>query len=70
MNLQEVVQTLIDGGLSEADIAKQIRVSQPTVHRIKHGADPAYTTGKRLEALHHKIKNSEVVTRTEHPAEN
>lgn len=51
MNLQEVVQTLIESGLSEADIAKQIGVSQPTVHRIKHGVDPAYTTGKRLEEL-------------------
>lgn len=49
MNLQEVVQNLIDSGLSETEIARRIRVSQPTVNRIKSGTDPAYTTGKRLE---------------------
>lgn len=51
MNLQEVVKTLIESGFSEAEIARRVGVSQPTVHRIKSGTDPAYTTGKRLEQL-------------------
>lgn len=55
MTLQNLVQTLIDSGLSEAEIARRIGVSQPTVNRIKGGTDPAYTTGKRLEALHRNL---------------
>ena len=55
MNLQEVLQTLIASGLSETEIAQRIGVSQPTVNRIKNGADPAYRTGKKLEQLHRAV---------------
>jgi predicted transcriptional regulator len=70
MNLQELVQTLIDGGLSETEIAKRIGVSQPTINRIKSGTDPAYTTGKRLEELCHRMNSRKVVITAEHVTEN
>lgn len=63
MNLQEVVQNLIDSGLSETEIARRISVSQPTVNRIKSGTDPAYTTGKRLEELHHKMNDCKMAVK-------
>ena len=56
MNLQEVLQTLIESGLSETEIAQRIGVSQPTVNRIKNGADPAYRTGKQLERLYRAVR--------------
>lgn len=56
MNLQEVLRTLIESGLSETEIAQRIGVSQPTVNRIKNGADPAYRTGKRLERLYRAVR--------------
>ena len=56
MNLQEVLQTLIESGLSETEIARRIGVSQPTVNRIKNGADPAYRTGKQLERLYRAVR--------------
>lgn len=70
MNLQELVQNLIDNGLSETEIAKRIGVSQPTVNRIKSGSDPAYTTGKRLEELHHRMNICKTAVKTEHVTEN
>lgn len=63
MNLQEVLQTLIESGLSETEIARRIGVSQPTVNRIKNGADPAYRTGKQLERLYRAVRRR----RSRHP---
>lgn len=47
-----MVEVMILGGLTELDIAHSIGCSQPTVNRIKRGAEPGYVLGRRIEALY------------------
>ena len=59
MTPQDAIHALIDAGWSEARIAREVNVSQPTVHRIKHdqnarGAD--WQTGQALILLAEKSK--------------
>jgi DNA-binding XRE family transcriptional regulator len=37
MNPQEAIKALVRAGWTEAAMAKEVGVSQPTIHRIKHG---------------------------------
>lgn len=39
-------------GLSGAEVARRLGVPQPTVHHWKTGAEPGYSDGARLIALH------------------
>ena len=47
-----MVSTLIAAGYSEAGIAGKVKTTQVTIHRIKHGSDPKYSLGKRIEHLY------------------
>lgn len=50
-----ITQAVLDSyGYSEADLAKVLDISQPTVHRIKTGQskNPGFFTGKRLQDLY------------------
>jgi len=51
MSPQEAVETLIARGWTEAAIAEAVGVTQPTINRIKGGAEPSYATGLALVTL-------------------
>ena len=52
--MRQLIQELIDTGLSEAEIGDRIGLSQPQVHRLKTGEakEPKWSVGERLIALH------------------
>jgi DNA-binding XRE family transcriptional regulator len=49
-----VAEVLSAYGYTEAQLAKVLEVSQPTVHRIKTGEvkDPGFATGRRIVEIH------------------
>jgi transcriptional regulator with XRE-family HTH domain len=55
---KEMLSTIVSAGYSQARIAIEIDVSQPTVNRIINGSQsPSYATGKKIEALYALIKS-------------
>lgn len=55
LNFSNITEAVLDAySLSEAQLAKQLGVSQPTIHRIKKGEvkDPGYSLGKGLVELY------------------
>lgn len=54
MTPQEMVVALLEQGMTQTGIARQIGVSQPTVWRVMNGADVFYSTGVRLRQLYDK----------------
>jgi len=54
----KLIQDIIDSGLSEAQIASEVGVEQPTINRLKNGEhkSTSYETGAALTRLHKKIK--------------
>jgi uncharacterized protein YerC len=57
-NFSELVQELVDAGLSEAKIADATGVSQPTINRVKLGKQKniGYTLGQSLLDLRTKTR--------------
>lgn len=55
----KIIQDLIASGLSESAIAKAVGVEQPTINRLKSGAQKttAYETGEKIKALHAGLAN-------------
>lgn len=51
-----MVNSLIQKGITETEIAKKIGVTQSTVNRIKKGSPTNYQTGKALERLCENIE--------------
>jgi len=50
------IEKLIKSGLSEAEIARRVNASQPTIHRIKKGGQvPSYPVGIAIDALYSDI---------------
>ncbi len=61
MNLAQMINDLVDAGMSESEIASRAKTSQPTIHRIKNNlvSSPSYKVGKAIEAIYsHRIKSS------------
>lgn len=53
MGLKDMVSAILATGLSEAELAIKIGVSQPTVNRIKKGSqNVGYETGKKIELVY------------------
>ena len=54
LDLQKIVGELLESGMSQSEIARQIEVKQPTVWRYSTGETKscAYEIGARLLALH------------------
>ncbi len=51
--IQNFIEDLIQVGLTEAEIGKEIGRSQPSVNRMRRGKQGTdYETGRRLEDLH------------------
>lgn len=51
-SIQQMIKELIANGMSEKNIANQLGSTQPTVHRMKHGAETSYSNGKALEKIY------------------
>ena len=54
-NFSDMTQAVLGAyGYSEADLAKELAVSQPTVHRIKTGGvkNPGFSTGSLIIQLY------------------
>mgnify|MGYP005817909937 CR=1 FL=1 len=56
MTIQEMLTELVALGYSQRAIADECRSSQPNIHRAMNGAEPRYSLGKAIEALHRKAK--------------
>jgi len=54
ITLNMMINRLMTLGMSEGRIAVEIGCKQPTVNRVKHGAETSYSTGKALERLYMK----------------
>lgn len=56
---KDMLSTIVSAGYSQARIAVELDVSQPTVNRIIKGSQcPSYSTGKKIEALFVSIQSS------------
>lgn len=52
-NIKEMLISIAKTGLSQAEIAEMVGVSQPTVHRaMTSGSVVKYETGKKIEQLY------------------
>lgn len=49
----DLLKTLIDAGLSQAEISRRTGIPQPSIHRLLTGkqTDVVYTHGKSLERV-------------------
>lgn len=48
-----MLSVLVGAGMSQAKIAKEVGVSQPTIHRAMAGESSiSYEAGKRIESLY------------------
>ena len=56
MTIQEMLTELVALGYSQRAIADECRSSQPNIHRAMNGAEPRYSLGKAIEALHRKAR--------------
>lgn len=66
----QMVNTLIAAGYSETGIAGRVKTTQVTIHRIKHGTDPRYSLGKRIEGLYEVSNQAECVLENQLAFEN
>lgn len=61
------VSALISAGWSEAAIASEVGASQPTIHRIKHGAQSVeFRMGMRIIRLAEMVASGELVQGESH----
>lgn len=65
MTIKNMIEELMELGLSQGSIADAVGTTQPTIHRALNGADIRYTTGKAIESLYaHRVAlRVEAVTR-------
>ena len=68
MTIQEMLTELAALGYSQRAIADECRSSQPNIHRAMNGAEPRYSLGKAIEALHRKAKAAAAKERCAQPA--
>lgn len=53
MGISQMLSELVGMGMSQAKIAKEVGVSQPTIHRaMMHGESISYCVGKKIEVLY------------------
>lgn len=53
MGISEMLTMLVSTGLSQAKIAREVGVSQPTIHRaMVDGSSISYEAGKKIEKLY------------------
>jgi len=64
MNWQKIIDDLVSLGMTQADIAKKIGVSQPTVSNIKSGniRDLLHSNGCALVRLHKRTLRASKIT--------
>lgn len=53
MSLKEMLESLNNSGWSQSALARELGVSQPTIHRmLEKGQGCSYDLGKKIEALY------------------
>lgn len=60
MTPSNAITALISAGWTEAGIAEEVGTSQPTINRIRHGAQPRFQLGTDLLALYGRFQAGEV----------
>lgn len=58
MNFSKIIKEVLAGHqMSESDLARELGISQPSVHRLKTGEtkEPSYRIGAKLVDLHKAI---------------
>lgn len=59
MTVRDMVLAIAQSGMSQAQIAGLVGVSQPTIHRIlEKGQRVDYETGKKIEAIYSSLGES------------
>ena len=61
MTIQEMLNDLIETGLSQGAIAELCGSTQPTICRALQGSTPRYDLGKAIEKLHEQTKQAAAV---------
>lgn len=57
MTIVEMLNILIEKGLTQTCIALKVGVTQPTISRILKGSPTNYDIGKAIEALYMEVVN-------------
>lgn len=61
MDLIPMLDALKQSGMTQAAIARECQVRQPTICKAYKGVDVRYSLGKRIEALYiERVKNADV----------
>jgi transcriptional regulator len=68
MNITQMINRLICGGLSQQEIATKVKTTQTTIHRISKGSSTSYELGKRIESLYLQNANDEPYLQSENNA--
>lgn len=55
---KEAVETLLERGWTEAAIAEEVGVTQPTINRIKTGTIPGWDVGRAIVDLAKSRRNA------------
>ncbi|MDH0337615.1 hypothetical protein [Metapseudomonas otitidis] len=59
MTVQDLLKALIDKGFLQREIAKEVGVTQPTIHRALKGSSVSYELGKAIERLVERVQLAE-----------
>lgn len=61
-DFQKLILDLVESGMAEAEIAKAVGVSQPTINRVKSGKQKniGYALGAALIKMHAELPNHTV----------
>ncbi|MCC4269172.1 hypothetical protein LL254_00430 [Marinobacter nauticus] len=59
LSLAEMLNELMNTGLTQGQIAELVGCSQPTICRALQGSDPGWNRGNKIEALYvERVKTS------------
>lgn len=54
-DIAKMVKAMRDKGISQTEIAKEVKCDQSTISRIENGQYPSYLLGKRIEEYYAEI---------------
>ncbi|PCI54195.1 MAG: hypothetical protein COB36_10925 [Alphaproteobacteria bacterium] len=59
-SIQEMINTILNSGLTEPELAKMANTTQPSINRMKRGetADPGYSVGKTIENIYMALEEN------------
>ena len=57
MDVYQMVSAMIDAGISQSQLAREVESTQPTIRRIQNKTtSPNYELAKRIEARFHEFQ--------------